>query len=496
MLTVLREKGHVDISERELTRLRHLNHFFYRAPNGSIHHGDFPHFDFNPCLYAHRASQEAWFPSVGREKSDRLVIHDSEGNKTGEAMHEQRPNIIMNNESEATFQPTVLRRHSLKYPHRATIGVNPNLYSPPTAAELTIRASRKREAEAARTASVAERQMKRRGGKRNTELGRAVSDDEGLARSMVVQASSTLFRFPSEMPLTETKVVLGINHAEYQEVRSAFESICSDLNINRKKDCKHWEDAKIQLIAACPCLSATIPIQAISPIVLADIPITMANVLSKEADPRKLLALDLLCMDVTKKNRVKSTRLTLTEAKKRLGLTPNEILTIRESLKARLAADGFTSKLQSGESHWKELRNAWTKEHDLKDTAAANVIGSDVMKRLNDKSKRRLMKQSQDEQGLETEGDRDDEKMDSVVDGHGKQVSVSTNAGPQATKVTDIAFTPETDRDYGYGVTASGLSYLAPYTATLPDIPSPLPSTDLPIDPELLRYGFGHYKPG
>lgn len=125
------------------------------------------------------------------------------------------------------------------------------------------------------------------------------------------------------------------------------------------------------------------------------------NVDNQEA---KKLALDVVCTDVTKRMRTLERRMTIAEAKNALGINPEESRLVRNAFYQTLKADHFTSKLEAGDEHWKELKAQWIDGSDLlkgilapgdadpkheEKVKAMEVLCRDVMKRLRDDQTKR-----------------------------------------------------------------------------------------------------------
>lgn len=96
--------------------------------------------------------------------------------------------------------------------------------------------------------------------------------------------------------------------------------------------------------------------------------------------------------------------MTIAEAKNALGINPEESRQIRNAFYDALKADHFTSKLEAGGEHWRELKAQWIRnsallqqilepgtadpEHTTK-LKALEVLCRDVMKRLRDDQTKR-----------------------------------------------------------------------------------------------------------
>jgi hypothetical protein len=118
----------------------------------------------------------------------------------------------------------------------------------------------------------------------------------------------------------------------------------------------------------------------------------------------KKLALDVVCTDVTKRMRTLERRMTIAEAKNALGINPEESRLVRNAFYQTLKADHFTSKIEAGDEHWKELKAQWIEGSDLlkailapgdadpkheEKVKAMEVLCRDVMKRLRDDQTKR-----------------------------------------------------------------------------------------------------------
>lgn len=189
-------------------------------------------------------------------------------------------------------------------------------------------------------------------------------------------------RFPSETTIDESKRYLDLDNAMYRQVRDQFQQICEEAGFLKKTvaGSERWQEAKDRLIHESEHLRQ----------------VFSAN--SNDLDA-KALALDVVCTDVTKRMRTLERRMTIAEAKNVLGINPEESRQIRNAFYSTLKADHFTSKLEAGDEHWKELKDLWIQssqllqqilspgpadpEHSMK-LKALEVLCRDVMKRLHD----------------------------------------------------------------------------------------------------------------
>ena len=176
-------------------------------------------------------------------------------------------------------------------------------------------------------------------------------------------------RYPSELTMEESKNELGLDRNLYQEMRNIFEDICRHNNVIKKTLCgaETWKSVKEQLISQ---------FQHLQPIFWG----TDATELNQTQKP---MALDLICMDVTKKIRTVGTRITITDAKNILGLTPQEGRDIRSAFDAILKGDHFVSKLEVPKEHWDALKDKWIAESPrLQQIIAAGDADPDLPAKL------------------------------------------------------------------------------------------------------------------
>ena len=194
-------------------------------------------------------------------------------------------------------------------------------------------------------------------------------------------------RFPSETTIDESKAFLSLDNKLYRDIRNRFQRICESEGIIKKTiaGAERWEAAKARLVQESPHLQG----------------VFWGNEENQEA---KKLALDVICSDVTKRMRTLERRMTIAEAKNALGVNPEESRQLRNSFYQVLKADHFTSKLEAGEEHWKELKESWISSNELlqnilaagdadpqhqEKVKATEVLCRDVMKRLRDDQTKR-----------------------------------------------------------------------------------------------------------
>lgn len=209
-------------------------------------------------------------------------------------------------------------------------------------------------------------------------------------------------RFPSETTLDESKTFLSLDNARYREVREHFARVCNDSGIIKKTIAgpEKWQQAKDRLIRENAHLQKVFWVE------------------NTQLDA-KALALDVVCTDVTKRLRTMERRMTIAEAKNALGINPEESRRMRNAFYSTLKADHFTSKLEAGDEHWKELKEQWMQgqplllsilapgetdpDHAIK-VKSVEVLCRDVMKRLrDDQTKRDPDRKDRDEAGSAAE---------------------------------------------------------------------------------------------
>jgi hypothetical protein len=194
-------------------------------------------------------------------------------------------------------------------------------------------------------------------------------------------------RFPSETTIDESKAYLSLDNSMYRDIRARFQRICEEADVIKKTIAgpERWEAVKVRLIQESPHLQG----------------VFWGNDENQDA---KKLALDVVCTDVTKRMRTLERRMTIAEAKNALGVNPEESRQIRNAFYQTLKADHFTSKLEAGDEHWKELKAQWIEGSDLlksilapgdadpehqEKVKAMEVLCRDVMKRLRDDQTKR-----------------------------------------------------------------------------------------------------------
>ena len=209
--------------------------------------------------------------------------------------------------------------------------------APSPAPILSAEVIAKREARQARLLAESQERLKAGTRRRRTKVWSGLPPDPAQPP-----------RYPSELTMEESKNELGLDRNLYQDMRNIFEDICRSNNVIKKTLCgaDMWKTVKEQLIDQ---------FQHLQPIFWGMEPADLNQT-------RKPMALDLICMDVTKKIRTVGTRITITDAKNILGVTPQEGRDIRAAFDAILKGDHFVSKLEVPKEHWDALKDKWMAE--------------------------------------------------------------------------------------------------------------------------------------
>lgn len=196
-------------------------------------------------------------------------------------------------------------------------------------------------------------------------------------------------RFPSETTIDEAKAYLNLDNDMYREVREQFLEICKEQEVVKKTVAgpEKWSEIVQQLIRENAHLSSAFEQEPEA--------LQTPDALFRPKG-RRALSLDVICMDVTKRLRTMETRMSLPEAKNILGLNPEHTRHVRYAFAAKLKDDNFTNKLEAGEEHWTELKQAWVNEQEhltrtlaqgesdpqyAQKLRAIEVLARDVMKR-------------------------------------------------------------------------------------------------------------------
>ncbi|KAK1594542.1 uncharacterized protein LY79DRAFT_549000 [Colletotrichum navitas] len=196
------------------------------------------------------------------------------------------------------------------------------------------------------------------------------------------QNESITPRFPSETTLDEAKVILGLANDVYRQVRATFARLCEESSIVKKTIAgpDRWDAVKSRLIQETPQLQAVMW-------------------QSRDNHESKVLALDVICTDITKRMRTLDKRITLAEAKNIIGINPEEARDLRAAFDKLLRDEGLSSKSEAGPAQWDDLKRRWMDQSDLiqrilalgtgdsayaQKVRALDLIARDVMKRLRD----------------------------------------------------------------------------------------------------------------
>ncbi|SPO02394.1 uncharacterized protein DNG_05067 [Cephalotrichum gorgonifer] len=194
-------------------------------------------------------------------------------------------------------------------------------------------------------------------------------------------------RFPSETTIDEARVILQLDSAGYRAVRTVFQRICEANGVVKKTLAgpERWDATKAELVREVPQLQTL-----------------MWAVAEEERDAeRRKLALDIICTDVTKRMRDGDKRMTLADAKKVLGINPEEARGLRSAFYKVLAGQEVPVRCKStaGAGRWVELMGEWVAGSELvrgllpgdqgspeykERWKALDILATDVMKRMRD----------------------------------------------------------------------------------------------------------------
>ena len=248
-------------------------------------------------------------------------------------------------------------------------------------------------------------------------------------------------RFPSETTIDESKTYLSLDSNGYRQLRDDFQKVCEAAGVIKKTLAgpEKWQAVKDRLIQESPHLQQ---------VFWTDDP-------SLET---KNLALDVICTDVTKRMRTMERRMTIAEAKNILGVNPEESRHIRNAFYGTLKADHFTSKLEAGDEHWKELKEHWIKGSPLlqsilatgeSDPEYANkvkameVLCRDVMKRLrDDQTKRDPVKKDNEQQdltGSPHQGEGSSVSIQAPLTSHDSNGAKTSNTNAVSNRISSLA---------------------------------------------------------
>ena len=273
-------------------------------------------------------------------------------------------------------------------------------------------------------------------------------------------------RFPSETTIDESKTYLSLDGNDYRQLRDHFQNVCEEAGVIKKTLAgpEKWQAVKDRLIQESSHLQQVFWTDS-------------TNLETKN------LALDVICTDVTKRMRTMERRMTIAEAKNILGVNPEESRHVRNAFYGTLKADHFTSKLEAGDEHWKELKEHWIKGSPLlqsilaageSDPGYANkvkameVLCRDVMKRLrDDQTKRDPVK-------------KDGANADSI-DSSQKGEGVPSNKSQTPISSANNAAASNTMIGISNGISSLASKALARTPMIVGDI------SDLQIDPSLLQ---------
>ena len=226
----------------------------------------------------------------------------------------------------------------------------------PTAVPLEIQIAR--QAKQAKLWAESAERMKNRSRRRRTKGYYGLPADPGLPP-----------RFPSELTLEESRNLLYLDKALYRELRTNFEEICRAHGVERKVACAPgvWQFVKEELINRLGNLQAIFRTPA-----------------AAQLDPTKEpMALDLICMDVTKAMRVATKNITLTDAKNILSLTPDAAREVRSIFENILKENYYLNRRDVSNEEWQAYKDQWISQSPVLQREFQAVQDSEVWQRKN-----------------------------------------------------------------------------------------------------------------
>ena len=184
-------------------------------------------------------------------------------------------------------------------------------------------------------------------------------------------------RYSSETSIDECKAFLRLTNDVYIQIRNQYESICREMGIIKMSLCAEgqWQASKDRLVRENMHLSSVLhPPQA-------DI-------------DKRLNALNVICMDVTKRMRDTEKSMTIADANNILGLNPIQSKDVRRLFYEILEDDRFTTVFESGKERYDMLQQRWHEksdflsqvmaENDPRKVKAVIVLTKDARKRYCD----------------------------------------------------------------------------------------------------------------
>jgi len=208
--------------------------------------------------------------------------------------------------------------------------------------------------------------LKRKRRRRIRGYGHLPADEPGLEP-----------RYGSETSLDECKAFLQLSNELYISIRRQFDAICRETGVIKMSLCAEgeWQAVKDRLVRENMHLSSVL------------------HPLQPDID-RRSNALNVICMDVTKKIRDEGKKLTIASASNILDLDPVQSKEVRRVFYELLAADRFTTVVACGKERLDELKNQWYTKCDVLRQAiatgdpekqrAVDVLNKDARKRYCD----------------------------------------------------------------------------------------------------------------
>lgn len=352
MLRILRDEG-FDIKERELMRVRAKNRWLLRVPNG-----------MKSADEASGAAAAAPVPTAMMMTAPTAMMTTTASAAAAAAAAPKDGPAGFSEFEQAMLEQQGAMMAGVEVPQSLSTDRAPTPGLPPD------EVARRQERMAQLQQESADRWASRKRRRRTRGWAGLPADPPGPPR------------FPSETTIDESKAYLSLDNDLYRELRDRFQGICEEGGFLKKTVAgpERWQAAKDRLVHETPHLQS----------------IFWGSNSQLDA---KVLALDVVCSDVTKRMRTMERRMTIADAKNTLGINPEQSREIRNAFYQTLKSDHFSSKLEAGEDHWRELKDRWINSSELlvailapgeadphhgRKLRAIEVLCRDVMKRLRD----------------------------------------------------------------------------------------------------------------
>ena len=227
------------------------------------------------------------------------------------------------------------------------------------------------------------------------------------------------------------------------------------MGITKKTKCEpgQWETSKDRLIRGNLHLNAVMNIPHPSPHEVAN-------------------ALEVICADVTKKIRVTTTKISISDANKGLQLNPAESKQIRHIFYQMLEQEGYTTMVEFGNERYQDLFQIWLTKSDILVRIQQQGMDAHKLKCL------KILSRDAQKRLCDARLKDDPQKRMWVEGSYGPGPAA---ARPRLTKSTEPKEPKTPKRKRGQGAATATLDPSLAVFAPAPPVPSPIP---LPVDAE------------